>query len=931
MNMPPNTLVKGIIAACRDNPFQEKLLLAPSSRIGRQWLDQAASYGLLAVNIRIGGVTRLIRDLAGPGLNVAGLNHPTPVERYAIIKNILASDRTGVGYFSSLKPTLSVLRMMDHSFSDLANAGVRHAEALLTASYPRKKAEELSRLYALFQVRMENGKFAGPARIFAEAVAALKKQKQPAFLLIPRDLQENLTGLEKQFIELWPKKRQMPLPVDTSVKARLSFRVADGDMNEARNVFRTVVENKLRLDEVEVAPITTAGVTAVCAAAFEYFSNTEAGPSRIEDLPLTFADGIPGGISRPERLLDFWLNWLGTDRLAGMLAEACTSGLLREERFLQSRTTAGKMRSFLLALRAEPGARGILRALDAWRGNDTETADLCRALARDILAPLADDKHGEAAGILASAKNLLENWCGARGELDNYALVRLLEDDFLSGAAKPWPEFDAHEWLVELTRNMRLMGQGPQPGKLHVSSLLGGHSGRAATFVTHLDEGSFPGGDVQDPVLLDSERKKLSEELVLSGERRNHRENELQRLLSRIRGVAYLSCSRVDIATTGELYPCDAFLEKLHAADAAGTVQDLTAVSEPFIPADPERALDDREYVMAKLLPVSGDAGVIAVDSLYPWLARGRAAVEARKDHSLNGYNGHIPEVGTDFINSPRLFSASQLECLSRCQLEYYFKHVLQLAEPDRYHPERHIWLEANERGSLLHQLYSTYLRKIRDNAEAGSEEMLQAVFDETLGRWVRDIPPRDRLIFERERRDLYDAGRIFLHEELKSAGSADPVYLEAVFGMKAGDDEELLGDAVEISLPSGRWFRLRGRIDRVDRLKTGGLAIWDYKTGKPAKYAKDTVFSDGMNLQAGLYMVAMEKLGKGREQVEESGYYFPTRLGGGMKVKSVQNDLQPVLDRIDALLAMIEQGEFPFDPLDKSQYDPGELAPLFT
>lgn len=929
MNMPPNTLVKGIISACRDNLFQEKLLLSPSSRIGRQWLDQAASYGLLAVNIRIGSVTRLIRDLAGPGLKEAGLGHPTPVERYAIIKNILASDRTGDGYFSSLKPTLSVLVMMDSSFSDLANAGIRHAEVLLTASYPHKKAEELSRLYALFQMRLENGKFASPSRIFAEAVAALKKQKQPAFLLLPYDLQENLTGFEKQFIQLWPKKQIRVLPVDSSVKARLSFRLADGDLNEARNVFRTIMEKNLRLDEVEVAPMTTSGVTALCAAAFEYFSDMEAGPSRIEDLPLTFADGIPGGISRPERLLDSWLDWLGSERLAEMLVEICTSGLLQEERFLRSATTAGKMRSFLLALKAEPGAQGILKALAAWRGRDTETADLCRALARDILAPLTDDKQGEAAGILVSAKNLLANWCGARGELDNYALVRLLEDDFLSGAAKPWPEFDAYEWLAELTQNMRLMGQSPQPGKLFVSGLRGGHSGRTATFVTHLDEGSFPGGDVQDPVLLDSERKKLSNELVLSSERRNHRENELQRLLSRIRGAAYLSCSRIDIATTGELYPSDAFMEKLHSVDANTTVPDLVATSAPFALADPAKALDAREYVMAKLLPVSGDAVAVMVDSLYPWLASGRAAAEARKDSSLNKYNGAVPEVGTDFVNSPRIFSASHLECLSRCQLEYFFKHVLQLAVPDRYQPERHIWLEANERGSLLHQLYSSFLRKVRDSAEDGSEEMLQIVFTETLDQWVREIPPRDKLIFERERRDLYDAGRIFLHEELKNSGRADPVYLEAVFGMEAGNDESL-GDAVEINLPSGRWFRLCGRIDRVDRLKDGGLVIWDYKTGKPARYVKDTVFSDGTNLQAGLYMVAMEKLSKGKEQVAESGYYFPTRLGGGLKVKSDRDDLQPVLDRIDELLAMLELGEFPFDPLEKSKYDPGEFAPLF-
>ena len=106
--------------------------------------------------------------------------------------------------------------------------------------------------------------------------------------------------------------------------------------------------------------------------------------------------------------------------------------------------------------------------------------------------------------------------------------------------------FDAWEWLARLPNESRVLGSGPRPGCLHVANVQsGGHSGR----VTHRDHRSgrqsLPGAGLQDPVLLDSERRQLSPQLADGGSPTWSKDwTTFTRLLARLRGKLTLSfCS----------------------------------------------------------------------------------------------------------------------------------------------------------------------------------------------------------------------------------------------------------------------------------------------------------------------------------------------------------------------------------------------------
>ena len=61
-----NQLVQALGAVCRQEPMAEKLLLAPSLRVGFQWLGRLARSGTPVMNVRVYTLKALARELATP-------------------------------------------------------------------------------------------------------------------------------------------------------------------------------------------------------------------------------------------------------------------------------------------------------------------------------------------------------------------------------------------------------------------------------------------------------------------------------------------------------------------------------------------------------------------------------------------------------------------------------------------------------------------------------------------------------------------------------------------------------------------------------------------------------------------------------------------------------------------------------------------------
>ncbi len=173
---------------------------------------------------------------------------------------------------------------------------------------------------------------------------------------------------------------------------------------------------------------------------------------------------------------------------------------------------------------------------------------------------------------------------------------------------------------------------------------------------------------------------------------------------------------------------------------------------------------------------------------------RARAqAIAARDEPSLEAF---LPRHGEGL-----LLSASDIETYRSCPLRYKFARVFRIpAAPT-----------LNQRfGILIHQVLERY--HARPDAEMATlQELLEAGWR------------RGGFGDSREERQLHEKARaaLTLYHGRLAEQPAQPVWFERSFTFRVGP------------------HRLRGRVDRIDRLPDAGYELIDYKTGRPRTIAQ--------------------------------------------------------------------------------------------
>jgi ATP-dependent helicase/nuclease subunit B len=336
-----------------------------------------------------------------------------------------------------------------------------------------------------------------------------------------------------------------------------------------------------------------------------------------------------------------------------------------------------------------------------------------------------------------------------------------------------------------------------------------------------------------------------------------------------------------------------------------------------------DRSIDATDFWISRF---TGPGGLKEADesvfACYPGLYSGLAALEARESDTVTKFDGKVP---ADKTRDPRenpdlVMSASMIETIAKCPFSYLLNHVLRVRPLDELVIQPDRWLPPQDRGALLHELFRRFMTTLRDRGEKPSVKkhltLIQGMAD-TLAKEYRDlIPPPGEAIYEQERKDLLKAAEVFLKVEEEHCKGCTPEFFELPFGI---DDEEArkLGTTspVEIPLGQGKSLRLRGRIDRIDRMPDGGYEVWDYKTGDPRKIKEHRRFDKGANLQHALYAFAAEtilrKLRKDKRiTVKKSGYFFPTERGAGRRVTREPDD-KALKEVLDALFDILLSGAF--------------------
>lgn len=736
---------------------------------------------------------------------------------------------------------------------------------------------------------------------------------------------------------------------------------ADTPLDELLGVCRRVMAEGLRWDDVEI----------VATDVDSYGIALDSLCQRL-GFGATMLRGVPLARTRVGRALDRWLAWLEGGLPADVLRQALEAGelqapgsaavstvLARELRICNVGWGRARCEAALAALDADrlgpvPGRRedeseselllrrelrarsrgalaALLRALLGCtpevpeRGSDRKVRSSCSALARATLGwlalvPLRGMPEEETAKRL---RERLQQVAGVDdGEVPFAGALAALRDSLADLRAWPLVADEPKAWS----------SAGGMP---HLTDIAhAGTTGRVRTFVVGLDANRTLGGGAsrQDPLLSDGARRAIagvarrSGVLPTSGERREEAEYALAAALGSLRGRVTLSYAAAGARTGRDAGPSAVLLQawRLIRRDATLSYEELRETLRPPASAVPDRvdgALDGGELFDHRDVWFDTIAdGALLLDgghlvrSAFPGLDAGLRSMEVAAAPEPGAYQGIVPlaaGVLDPTAHAGTEISPSSLERLSACPLAWFYRYGLSLRLPEDHEYDAEQWLDALQRGALLHELFESFGRAYQDRQdELGNDDArvhMLAIAADAIERWRERVPPPGEAVFESEADELRRAAIAFLQMERDLAERGEGgqwKYFEYGFGAGMPSGPYPLG--------GGRALAVRGRADRVDVLRDGTLRVVDYKTGKADRFAKrtrDGVFNGGRRLQPALYAAALGALIGA--PVSRFEYRFPTERGRNEIVTYTSTELRDARDIVDGLLRYLESGSF--------------------
>jgi len=973
--------IRFLAGFCRDHPLDEKIFVCPSFVVGRQIGEALARESGSWINLRFVTPWTLAGEVlersgeAGAGKPMTSSGELALTDR--LFRQLLAAGE--LEYFGRAGASPGLVHAVYRAVRELRLEGLTSADVRPELFLVERKGRELALLLGLFERTLDAEGLLDAASLLARAARVAGRTPPSSWTLSPADAR--MSRLEREVVRAAAGERlvlvpgdpvvglerprrcwTLPGPADLTEAGRLSWLFAPsqapprekatgidifralGPANECREILRRIYAEKIPFDEAEV--LTPAG--SAHATVFYLFSARTG-------LPVTFGDGVPVSFTSPGRLFFGLAAWLAGDFSADELCRLLENGDLvlaavASGAALTARTSCRHLRGAMIGwgrdryldrLRAlRDGKTADLEALATGEdGDDGESGDARRAGVQTAIAEidalttavariLKIIPGPDAAGaydfrVLCEAfSRLIADFGRAESDFDSRARQVLLDrlGEFAAESRfPPLPLKEALDLVRTAGASLRVGASPPLPGRLHVAGLpSGGYSGRPVTFIAGLDEASFPGRGLQDPVLLDEERAAISYALPTSADHLRSNLFGLAAVLASLRGRVVLSYPSYDIVDDRETFPSSVVLQafRLLRGDPEldyASLERALPEAAGFLPGGAARAFDEADWWLDRLTAEARPDGARTVAANFPDLAAGLAAAGARAGDAMTAYDG-IVDIGSvreeidPLAGRTAVMSATRLELLARCPFGYFLRHVLKVQPPEEVALDRSRWLDPLQRGTLVHEILCEFMSRVAQEGEdvdpGRHAPLMTRIAGERIAETRRKIPEPSAAIFESERRDILETLDIFMAAEEKREDKGRPLEFE----------KEIAGETIAVG--EGRSFRLRGFIDRVDRIGPDAYRIIDYKTGSPAPYENLVHFGRGRTLQPALYAVALEQI-LARERpgekprVAESGYLFPSRRGEGHEIMVRGFDRDRLRRLLADLLGLLGKGYF--------------------
>ncbi|MFY0544968.1 PD-(D/E)XK nuclease family protein [Brevibacillus sp. H7] len=894
------------------NPFHKKVLLTSNFSQGHQWLEQLSRTHGSVLNVSVQSPRSLALQHAQLTLVEKGLTYTSPEEIYWIVQWLmreLASDTNSYIPVSLLTP--GVVHCFCSAISELRHAKIGSAELDHREFENPEKGIYVQKLLSQYESYMIKNKLVDDAE--------LRQYVQPdplphVFYIVDEHLR--LSKSEQDMLNTITRNRLHVLESDVPFTAsesgfpftETSFFHSLGPVAEVREVLRRMAEQNASWDEVEIIASDYAAYASAIHTAIAPFS-----------IPCTYSQGLPISYSKAGLAASLYFEWLESGYNLDPILQACKLGLL----YLPSEEESVTGCSFIRVLEKSGIGWGrerysLLRKVKESTEHDRQiiAADLLADFFDRLFEVLPEEKE------IWSPRNVLDGmnrFCDVVPSYHEYDMqakssIKQLLHTLDRAPYTPMERRTAIDFAREMVEGITIATDSmPSEGKLHVSSLRdGGQSGRRYTFIVGMDENSWTVADIQDPILLDMERIRISPHLITSKDKAAQQERERTSRLNMIRGTCTLSFHSYRVADNQEVNPAFELLQVFRhsSGNPEATYENLLNQLElpiGMVTSPSAITLDGQEAWMKRLIASDGQFydSRSPVISVYPHLGNGERAVASREDFLLTEYDGVF--TATSGSLAMETTSASKLELYARCPLQYFYQEVLGIKPKEVAEFDRSQWLDAAQRGSLLHAIFQQYLLEANENGGAHDYTRLQRITETAIQQAQQEIPAPSVHVMLKESDEIRKDVEIFWEGELQR--TSKPRFMELALHGEDGVFQVELGD--ELVLP------LKGYVDRVDELEPSTYKVIDYKTGNPRKFKENEYFSKGTQLQHAIYSIAVEQWLQRtgidpQAKVVEASYYFPTFKGQGHEVTRSQNRREATARLVSLMITAMEQGLFP-------------------
>jgi len=469
------------------------------------------------------------------------------------------------------------------------------------------------------------------------------------------------------------------------------------------------------------------------------------------------------------------------------------------------------------------------------------------------------------------------------------------------------------EFLDELTRGLDAETfYPPEPPDAPVVALDVTRCGALSfphVFLVGLAEKAFPVRSRRHPFFDDTDRKALRTRGVdLADTAHVAQEEMLWFYLAATRAEKTLTLAYPSLDTQGRPQLASHYLEELRSLFAEapdGPAVPETEVGVRDLDLPPDRARSRRELLATTAFALWGRGANPKIDrdlAVLAGLASDGSAVETalaglavererERGETFGPFDGCLdsPDILDDLCRQfpgESTMSAHRLERFGQCPFAFLAADLLGLKPLEEPSPE----LAPMARGLIVHDLLEAFFRAVRDHRVLAGR-----ITEDTLSEALALLARTAELCWKRVeatghigspalwrvmRRDiLRDLERLVAWH---AANLADwrVEATEASFGSERG------ADAIKVATDHGP-LRLRGRIDRIDRLGEAYQVV-DYKSGSGSPSRRD--MEAGTSFQLPLYLWAADAiLSPVPTEVLRRGFFLPVRKPGKVAMLSNQ------------------------------------------